>query len=404
MSEKRLPMISVIVPIYNTQEFLPRCLDSILNQTYENMEIILVNDGSTDGSLFLCEKYGEKDHRIQIFSQFNQGIMAAKKAAIKICQGEYVMFVDSDDWVEPELLETMVQSVRRCDCLLVCTNVYMDTKSGTIEKRNAIPSGTYETEKIAKDLFYYKDTDYYGILPYSVAKLYPLEMLRNVLNHISSDIRYAEDKAIVFSFVFQNIKVCFTDDIYYHYCVRNGSACQSENQNYLVELTAFYKYAKKIFERHKEREYLLRQLGKYLLQEIHHAVNLKLGLAAAGNPIYIAPAREPYRLDPSALFPRKSKVILYGAGRVGVDYQKQLTDCGKIELCGWVDKDYEKYQEKEWDVHPVEYLNESEYDYILVAVRKQTVFREIKEELTGMGIAEEAIIWGRPYGAPYEED
>lgn len=400
MNKKMQPLVSVIVPIYNTQEFLPRCLDSILNQSYQNMEIILVNDGSTDDSLLICERYAAKDARIQLISQSNQGIIAAKKAGIKICQGIYVMFVDSDDWIETELLEKMVQAIQESGCGLVCTDVYIDMKSRTIEKRNAIPSGIYETGKIAKDLFYYKDTDYYGILPYSVAKLYPIDMLRKVLNQISCDIRHAEDKAIVFSFVFQNIKVCFTDDIYYHYCVRNGSACQSENQNYLVELTAFYKYAKKIFEGHEEREHLLRQLGKYLWIEAGYAINGKLGLTALENPIY----KEPYRLDHSIFLPQKKKVILYGAGNVGADYQKQLKDCMQIELCGWVDRDYEKYQEKELDVKPVEYLNESEYDYILVAVRKQTVFREIKEELTGMGIAEEAIIWGRPYGAPYEED
>lgn len=399
MNRKEEPLISVIVPIYNTQGFIPRCLDSILNQSYVNMEIILVNDGSTDDSLFVCEEFAAKDKRIQIISQPNQGIIAAKRAGIKLSRGEYVMFVDSDDWIEPELLEAMVRRIREYDCSLVCTNVYMDFVDETIERRNAIPSGTYESKILAKDLFYYKETERYGILPYSVAKLYPSDMLKEVLDNISNDIRYAEDKAIVFGLVFKDINVYFTDDIYYHYCVRDGSACQTENQNYLVELTAFYKYAKKIFEEHRERECLLRQLGKYLLQETHHAINNKLGLTTSGNSIY----KEPYRLDYSVFLPQKKKVILYGAGKVGVDYQKQMTDCTKIELCGWVDKDYEKYQEKELDVKPIEYIKETGYDYILVAVWKQTVFNEIKKELVDMGIAEDSIIWGRPYGAPYEK-
>ena len=340
MSDKASPLVSVIVPIYNTQEFLPRCLDSILNQLYENIEIILVNDGSTDGSLSVCEKYARKDTRIQIASQPNQGIIAAKKTGIRICRGSYVMFVDSDDWIEPELAGVMVQAMRESDCSLVCTNVYMESEEGISEKRNAIPSGIYETGNIAKDLFYYKNMARYGILPYSVAKLYPREMLREILENISDEIHYAEDKAIVFSFVFRDIKVCFMDSMYYHYCVRNGSACQSENQNYLVELTAFYKYAKKLFEGHREREHLLRQLGKYLLQETEHAINNKLGLAMPGKPICI----EPYQLDPTAFWLQKKKVILYGAGKVGADYYKQIKDCMNMELCGWVDKNYGKYQ------------------------------------------------------------
>lgn len=400
MSKKTGPLVSVIVPVYNTQEFLPRCLDSILNQSYANMQIILVNDGSTDNSLSICERYVAKDARIQIISQPNQGIIAAKRAGIRLCRGKYVMFADSDDWIEPELLEMMVQTMRECGCRLVCSNVYMDLENSTIEKKNAIPPGIYETDRIAKNLFYYKNTDSYGILPYSVAKLYPRDMLKEVLDRISDDIRYAEDKAIVFSCVFQNIKICFTDAIYYHYCIRDGSACQSENQNYLVELTAFYKYAKKLFDAHKEREHLLWQLGKYLLQETKYVADTKLGLTTPGKPIYTVP----YQLDTSVFFPKQKKVILYGAGNVGTDYYKQIKDCMNMELCGWVDKNYRKHQEEELDVQPIEHIYETGYDYILVAVRKQTVFQEIKKELMDMGISEGAIIWGRPYGAPYEKD
>lgn len=396
----KAPLASIIVPVYNTQGYLPRCIESILNQTYVNMEIILVNDGSTDDSLSVCEKYAREDARIQVISQSNQGIIAAKKAGICLCGGEYVMFVDSDDWIEPELLETMVQAILESGCSLVCTNVYMDMEHGIFEKRDAIPAGVYETDKIAKDLFYYKNTDCYGILPYSVAKLYPRDMLEKVLDNISSDIRYAEDKAIVFSFVFQNIKVCFTEEIYYHYCIRNGSACHSENQDYLIELTAFYKYAKKLFDGHEEREHLLRQLGKYLLQEMHYAVNNRLGLVTAGNLIYT----EPYKLDPSAFFAQKKKIILYGAGKVGVDYRKQLADCANFEICVWVDRDYDKYQEKGVDVQPVEHILEVEFDFILVAVRKQKVFQEIKKKLVDMGVSKDAVIWGRPYGAPCENE
>lgn len=400
MNIKSEPLVSVVVPIYNTLEFLPRCLDSILSQTYINMEIILVNDGSTDGSLSVCEKYAAKDDRIQIISQPNQGALAARRDGVRFCRGEFVMFVDSDDWIEPNLLEAMVQAIRRYDCSLVCTNVYVDMEDITIEKRNAIPSGVYETKKIAKDLFYYKDTDRYGILPYNVAKLYFRDTLEESMNHVSSDIRYAEDKAVLFRLVFKNIKVCFTDDIYYHYCIRDGSTCQSQNQDYLIELTSFYKYVKKIFDEHDEREYLLRQLGKYLLDETRHAINDKLELADTGKPVY----KEPYRLDPSVFLSQKRRIVLYGAGKVGVDYWKEMKDCANIELCGWVDRDYERYQERELDVQPIEYLKGVKYDYVLVAVWKQAVFKEIKKQLAEMGIAEGDVIWGRPYGALYESD
>lgn len=396
------PLVSVIVPIYNTQEFLPRCLDSILGQTYADMEIILVNDGSTDGSLSVCERYAARDSRIQFISQPNQGALAARREGVRICRGGYVMFVDSDDWIEPELLEVMVRAAQECGGSLVCTNVSMESGDRIIEKKNAIPSGIYETGEIAKDLFYYKDTDCYGILPYNVAKLYSRDILKEAIDNVSRDIRYAEDKAVLFTLVFRNMKVCFLDEMYYHYCVREGSTTELENPDYLIELTAFYKYAKQIFDGHAEREHLLRQLGKYLLQEVRYAIDTKLELTTAGKPI--CKEAHTYRPDPSVFLPQKKKIILYGAGKVGSDYRKQIADCANIELCGWVDKDYEKYREKEFPVYPIEYIKQTEYDLILVAVGRQAVYKEIEKELADMGIAKDAVIWGRPYGVPYEKD
>lgn len=91
---------SVILPIFNTEKYLKACLDSIINQTYKNLEIICVDDGSTDGSLKILEEYSSKDSRIKIINQQNQGVSAARNVGIDNATGDYVSFVDPDDWVE----------------------------------------------------------------------------------------------------------------------------------------------------------------------------------------------------------------------------------------------------------------------------------------------------------------
>lgn len=389
------PLVSIIVPVYNTEEYLSRCIESIRKQRYPKVEIILVDDGSTDKSGEICNDYAIKDKRIYVIHQSNQGIIAAKKAALKECHGEFIMFVDSDDWIEEELLEVMVAQMIENGCSLVCSNVFMDKSDGTIEKRNEIPSGVYETNKICRDLFYYKDTQQYGVLPYSVAKLFLRSMLQDVMEKIGSDIRYAEDKAIVFGCIYQNIKVCFMDAIYYHYCIRSDSACHVENPDFLVELTTFYKYARSLFESHREHDFLLWQLGRYLMDEVKYTVNCRLGLIGNGRSLY----EVSYELDPSVFQMNDKNVILYGAGRVGADYHKKLVDCMKFRLCGWVDKNYEKYSENGLDVQPVEHIRNSEYDYILVAVNNENIFCEIKKELKGLGVVEDKIIWGKPLRA-----
>lgn len=101
-------MISIIVPVYNEEKYLPQCLDSLVNQTYQDLEIICVNDGSTDGSLAILEQYAAKDNRIKVVSQENQGLSGARNAGITEVKGEWMMFVDSDDWLESNCCDNVM--------------------------------------------------------------------------------------------------------------------------------------------------------------------------------------------------------------------------------------------------------------------------------------------------------
>lgn len=107
---EKKPMISVIVPVYQVQEYLEPCLDSIVNQTYQNLEIILIDDGSTDNSGKICDKYAGNDARIKVIHKKNGGISSARNAGLKIAEGELIGFVDSDDWIDPDMF-SYLQSV-----------------------------------------------------------------------------------------------------------------------------------------------------------------------------------------------------------------------------------------------------------------------------------------------------
>jgi len=100
-------MISIIVPVYNAEKYLNRCIDSILKQTFTDLEIILVDDGSTDDSLKICEEYQKQDDRIIVIHKDNRGSTSARKAGVRIAKGAYIAFVDSDDWLELEMYETL---------------------------------------------------------------------------------------------------------------------------------------------------------------------------------------------------------------------------------------------------------------------------------------------------------
>lgn len=100
-----IPKISVIIPVYNVEQFLPRCVDSVINQTYKNLEIILVDDGSLDGSSILCDNYAKSDNRIKVVHKLNGGLSSARNVGLVVASGEYIGFLDSDDWIDHDTLE-----------------------------------------------------------------------------------------------------------------------------------------------------------------------------------------------------------------------------------------------------------------------------------------------------------
>ncbi len=114
--------ISIVIPVYNVEKYLAKCLDSLVSQTFQNFEVICVNDGSTDNSLQILNQYAAKDPRIKVFSQQNGGAAKARNLALSKASGTYIMFCDSDDWFEPDMCETMYREMTSHDVDMVCCN------------------------------------------------------------------------------------------------------------------------------------------------------------------------------------------------------------------------------------------------------------------------------------------
>lgn len=119
-----LETISIIIPIYNVESYLRKCLDSIMEQSFSCFELLLINDGSTDASAQICQEYVEKDDRIRYFEKENGGVSSARNFGIKHSSGEYITFIDSDDWVEPNYLEILYKAMKEQDADIVVTNYY----------------------------------------------------------------------------------------------------------------------------------------------------------------------------------------------------------------------------------------------------------------------------------------
>ena len=147
------PKISVIIPVYNVEKYLNRCVDSILNQSLQDFEIILVNDGSTDSSPKICDEYAQQDERIRVIHKQNARVAAARNDGIKVAQGEFISLIDSDDWIEPTMLEEMYSTATQFGCDFVMCDFTKKGKEVEYTVSQPIGEGFYDRERIEKELF-----------------------------------------------------------------------------------------------------------------------------------------------------------------------------------------------------------------------------------------------------------
>lgn len=201
-------MISIIVPVYNSEKYIHRCLDSILNQTYTDLEIVLVNDGSTDRSLSILEAYAVKDTRIKVVSQENQGVAAARNIGLDNATGDYILYVDSDDWIEKNMVERMVELSANVD-IVFCGN---DAATSSIirDKSVDIKIKNWNHEKIISEFIKHKMIS--GMLWNKLIKRSLTEGCR-----FNPKTGYGEDAEFLWQ-VLQHTKfMCVTNEILYHH-------------------------------------------------------------------------------------------------------------------------------------------------------------------------------------------
>lgn len=211
------PLVSVIVPVYNVEQFLVKCIDSILCQTYRNLEIILIDDGSTDSCPEICNEYAGKDLRIFVIHKSNEGQAIARNIGLDNCNGEYICFVDSDDWLENTAIEYMVAIAQRERADLVIAerrHVRADGES------SFTPYQLLEGESILRL------TDVQAINLFAEKNWAPWARLYR--KSLYKDIRFPnykifEDEAIMFQLLKNSQTIAYTNKIVYNYNVRDGS-------------------------------------------------------------------------------------------------------------------------------------------------------------------------------------
>ena len=158
-------MISVVVPVYKVEIYLDKCIQSVLNQTFRDFELILVDDGSPDRCGEICDQWAEKDHRIRVIHKSNGGLSDARNAGISQAKGEWLSFVDSDDWIAEDMLETLYRLAIDHDAEISCSNFSRVVDDGKMERQtNYVQPGVLTPEEYWEQLFSAKDWAYYNVV------------------------------------------------------------------------------------------------------------------------------------------------------------------------------------------------------------------------------------------------
>lgn len=209
------PKISIIVPVYNAEKYLRQCLDSILNQSFKDFELLLIDDGSKDRSGKICDEYAVNDKRIRVFHQENRGSSLARKVGIDIAQGEYIVAIDADDWVDTTHLEILIQAVQSTHADIIMTAYWKHNTDGQVIQMSNTPTGS-------DALTWQKDHLQLRCHSGLWNKMFRTELLRSPATLIPR-YSYYEDMAITVSYLEQCEKVHYSPIATYHYQITDGS-------------------------------------------------------------------------------------------------------------------------------------------------------------------------------------
>lgn len=385
-------MISIIVTVYNTEQYLEKCIESLCNQTEKEIEIIIVDDGSTDSSPCLIDKYAECDSRIIAVHKSNGGETSARKAGIKIAQGDYILFVDSDDWIDVQAVEKIYKKAIQDNADVVIADWQIHDGEIVYDDIGNMEEGLYKEEKkkyFAKNMIYKGNVQTQGINASMNTKMYKIDLLKRMFHKLPDGIVYAEDDFFVYAILAVAQRITVYHYPFYHYLMRYDSISHSLDDWYLKDLNEGYRFYLNAIDGIDNYSIFKRQIEVYMQRAIYHGMGKYLGFEEKTNLGW-------YTCDISNL-KKHSRIIIYGAGKVGRCYYRRFIHDNRIEIVGWTDKQYKVYSMTNKEIDSLDIISSEEFDYILIAVDNEKLADKIREDLNDTyKVNLSKIIWKKP--------
>lgn len=369
-------MISVIVTIYNVKPYLEECLESIINQTFRELEILLIDDGSTDGCYEICEEYQKRDSRIKVLHKPNQGLVNARKDGLKMAEGTYISYIDGDDWVEPDMLETLYSIMEREKTDIVMCGHYEDI--GIVKRAvyHALEEGRYDKERMRQSIYpgMIVNGEFFewGVFPGVWDKLFRRECLEPYQMAVDNRLTMGEDVACFYPCILNAGSVYVLRECFYHYrqtpasMVKKIEDAKQERERFQLLYQSVYAG----FERYAEIYDFREQWIEYML----------FLMTPRADTLYEGVEKLDY-LFPFPKVKKGCRIILYCAGTYGQRLYQYLKRTGFCSVAAWADRNYVELRKQGFDIIDPDEIKKYEFDEIVVASSFAKARRSIYQDL-----------------------
>lgn len=388
-------LISVIVPVYNVEKYVGQCIESIINQTYKNLEIILVDDGSTDNSGKICDEYAKKDNRIKVIHKENEGVVIARRLGMEKASGKYLGLIDSDDWIESTMYYDMIKIMKKYNVDFVDSGFKRDNGYVIRPAEKNIYRKYYDPTPYIKSIINYTPMQGVKILKPAWTKLLLLERYRECYKKHPENCWLGEDESTLCEYILQSSSFYAMKNIYYNYRIRSESVTETYSFNRINGVVNRQKRLLDIIKEYNVEDKLKDTIDdygynniKYIIQRINtdkQKIKEKENKNIMKNTGW-------YHCFPFGSVEKNSNIAIYGMGEIGRHYLKQLEETGYCKVECASDGNWQNISDVNVKMVSPEELAKMDLT-VVIANGNSDVANQIINRLKELGMSEDKIIW-----------
>lgn len=366
--------ISVIIPVYNVEKYIKKAIESVINQTYKNLEIILVDDGSTDNSGFICDEYANIDERITVIHKENGGIVSARKTGINLANGDYAVNLDPDDWIEATAYEQVVKIIEERHPDIIAYGMKKEF-NGFIESQPIqLAEGQYNQNefwiafcnKVSKYPFYEQPIDMS-----QCDKVVKTELFKKHQSNCNEALKKNVDDALIFPMLLDMKSIYIESRCWYHYCVRKTSILWQTKKDDDIRYKMLALHLIDAYKRYNKmgvcsKEFLLYKLVYHMMLDIPDTL---------------------FEMEQCKIYPQIKKsnnIVIYGKGVFANRFIENIRMSNYCNIVENVDSN---------DVEKLKNIDVDKYDYIVIAIFSAAIVLSIIDLLKKMNIDENKILF-----------